>query len=268
MNQEAQRELILATLSYGFAESRGKGRHWHPREEVERVHMGGPVPQRHWSKSVRKIYRVRGALRPALAEVLGEAGVFYYSWKLNQGKRRTIHQLFPRAYAPIVQAMARAHRLDPNLLWAIMRTESTYRPDAVSRVGATGLMQIMPSTGRRLSAAMELEGFYHQQLFSPELNLRLSGWYLRAVLDKFKEQIPLVAAAYNGGPHNVARWLRRRGGGADLDEFVEEMPFSESRRYGKKILRRVALYERVHCGKDDRLQSNKLETAFLAFPSF
>ncbi len=269
MKREARREMTLATLAFGMAESRGKGRHWHPREEVERVHAGGPAPRRRWDKQTRKIYRKRDELRPRLADLLAEAQIFYYSWKLRtQGKRRTILQLYPRAYEPLVRATARAHRLDPNLLWAIMRTESTYRPDAVSRVGATGLMQIMPSTGRRLQRAMDVPGFYHQQLYSPELNLRMAGWYLRAVLDKFKEQLPLVAAAYNGGPHNVAKWLRRRGGGADLDEFVEEIPFSESRRYGKKILRLVALYERVHCGKDDRLQSNKLDAAFLAFPGF
>ena len=267
LREEARRELVLATLTYGFASRRGDVPHWWPRPEVERAHMGGPVPRRWFNKNARAINKVKAELRPALAQVLDQAGVFYYGWKLRPG-RRTIRQTYPRAFSELVQASARTHRLDPNLLWAVMRTESTFRPDAVSRVGATGLMQIMPSTGRRLAAAMELEGFYHQQLYSPELNLQMSGWYMRAVLDKFNEQLPLVAAAYNGGPHNVARWLRRRGGGSNLDEFVEEMPFTESRLYGKKILRRVALYERIHCGKDDRLQSNKLETTYLTFPSF
>ena len=267
LRDEARRELVVATLAYGFAANGGKEPHWFPRPEVERVHMGGPPPRRRWNRDTRALYKVKAELRPALARVLDQAGVFYYGWKLQRG-RRTIRQTYPRAFSELVLTSARDHRLDPNLLWAVMRTESTFRPDAVSRVGATGLMQIMPSTGRRLAAAMELDGFYHQQLFSPELNLRLSGWYMRAVQDKFKEQLPLVAAAYNGGPHNVARWLRRRGAGTDLDEFVEEMPFTESRRYAKKILLRVALYERVHCGKDDRLQSNKLATTYLTFPNF
>jgi len=267
LREEARRELVLATLSYGFAARRGDKPHWWPRPEVERAHSGGPVPRRGWSKRTRAIFKARAELRPALAQLLDEAGVFYYGWKLGP-RKRTIRQTFPRAFSDLVIDSARTHRLDPNLLWAVMRTESTFRPDAVSPVGATGLMQIMPSTGRRLAMGMEMKSFYHQQLYSPKLNLRMSGWYMRSVLDKFKEQLPLVAAAYNGGPHNVARWLRRRGGDADLDEFVEEMPFTESRRYGKKILRRVALYERVHCGKDDRLQSNNLDSTYLAFPNF
>ena len=267
LRDEARRELVVATLNYGFASRRGDLPHWWPRPEVERVHMGGPLPRRWWNKQARGIFKVKAELQPAMAEALTEAGVFYYGWKLGP-RRRTIRQTYPRAFADLVMESARTHRLDPNLLWAVMRTESTFRPDAVSPVGATGLMQIMPSTGRRLAMAMGLKGFYHQQLYSPELNLRLSGWYMRSVLDKFKEQLPLVASAYNGGPHNVARWLRRRGGNADLDEFMEEMPFTESRRYGKKILNRVALYERVHCGKDDRLQSNKLDSTYLAFPNF
>ena len=106
------------------------------------------------------------------------------------------------------------------------------------------------------------------QLFEPELNLNMAGWYLRALQAKFRGQLPLMAAGYNGGPHHVARWLDQHGKGADLDEFIEEIPFSESRRYAKKILRLVALYERLYCGKDDRRAVNALNVTYLPQPDF
>jgi soluble lytic murein transglycosylase len=129
-------------------------------------------------------------------------------------------------------------------------------------------MQIMPVTARRLAAEMKLKNFDPHRLFVPEVNLDLAGWYLRAVFTKFRGQLMLVAASYNGGPHNVARWVDQRGRATDLDEFIEEIPFAESRRYAKKILRLVALYERVYCNKDDRVTTNVLDLRYGEHPSY
>jgi soluble lytic murein transglycosylase-like protein len=268
MRRQARLELRLVATDFSWVLARGRPAYAIQRPEAERVWAGGPPPRRYWSAPRRRAWHQREAIRTALRPVLQATGLEYFAWRLRPDGRASVRWLFPRAFAPLVQGEALRHRLDPNLIWAIMRTESSYRPDVISPVGATGLMQIMPNTGRLLSRAMKLPGFRHDQLFQPEVNLKLSAWYLRAVMDKFQQQVPLVAAAYNGGPHNVARWLRRRGQGAALDEFVEEMTFSQSRRYAKKVVRLMALYERVHCGKDDLVLSNRLLPAYKPYPNF
>ena len=96
----------------------------------------------------------------------------------------------------------------------------------------------------------------------------MAAWYLRELNKKFKGQLMLVAAGYNGGPHNVALWLDQRGKQSTLDEFIEEIPFKESRLYAKKILKRVSLYERLYCNKDDRTVSFKLDPEYAAEPSW
>ena len=149
-----------------------------------------------------------------------------------------------------------------------MRTESVYRPDVISRVNAGGLMQLMPTTASRLAKELKLKHFEAEDVFRPEINLLLAGRYLQAVSRKLHGQVPLIAAAYNGGPHNVARWLDYRGKGAAMDEFIEEIPFAESKRYAKKIVRLVALYERTYCNKDDQVLPNALNTSYLPYPNF
>ena len=84
---------------------------------------------------------------------------------------------FPRPFADLVQQTADRFGLDPYLLWAVMRTESLYRLDALSRAGAIGLMQVMPHTGRRLAGELGLSNFREQQLFNPEVNLMLAAHY-------------------------------------------------------------------------------------------
>ena len=265
---EARRELRLLGVELLWIRYRGRHKHWIIRPSLERIWRGAPVPRRRWNKRAFTLYQEGHTLRLRVGRLLRDAGVFYLGWRLGYTGREPANERFPRAYQGQVLARARQHRLDPNMVWAIMRTESSYRPDAVSPVDATGLMQIMPYTGRLISESMKLTGHRHSLLFEPAHNLRMSSWYLRQVLDKFQGQLPLVAAAYNGGPHNVARWLSRRGAGMVMDEFIEEMSFRQSRLYAKKIIRLMALYERVHCGKDDLVLGNKLDPGYKVFPTF
>ena len=265
---EARRELRLMAAELLWIRYRGRARRWIIRPSLERIWRGAPPRSRRMDRRARAIHEAGQPLRAAVGKLARDAGVFYLGWRLGSTRRDPAGYRFPRAYQRLVVAETGKHHLDPNMLWAIMRTESAYRPDAVSPVDATGLMQIMPYTGRLISEAMKLRGHKHHLLFEPSHNLRMSGWYLRQVMDKFNDQLPLVAAAYNGGPHNVARWLKRRGNGMMMDEFIEEITFRQSRMYAKKVIRLVALYQRVHCGKDDMVLANKLDTSFKAFPTF
>jgi len=268
MVREARQELRLAAIDYAWVLARGRPEHPIVRELAERYWQGGPPLRRRWNARARRLYRQRDEIRQPLSEVLRHAGLSYFSRRFRPLGRMPVGTRYARAFPGPVQEAAQRHKLDPNLIWAIMRTESAYHPDAISRVGATGLMQIMPRTARRVAEALKLGKVLHTRLFEPEMNLPMAGWYIRAVMDKFHQQIPLMAAAYNGGPHNVARWLKRRGEGTPMDAFIEEIAFRESRRYAKKIVRLLALYERVHCNKDDRVLSNKLLTDHKPYPFF
>lgn len=268
MLADARRELRLIAIDVAWIASRGRPRGWLERPSVERLWRDGPLERRRFGAREREIAKLGVALRHPLAALLDAAGVSFFGYQLGATEEDPERRRHPRAYPELTMEVARRFKLDPNLIWAIMRTESSYRLDVISRVGATGLMQIMPLTGRRIASAMKLESYEHSQLFEPETNLSMAGWYLRALSDKFRGQIRLVAAAYNGGPHHVARWIDMRGKGADADEFVEEIPFSESRRYAKKILRLLCLYERLHCGKEDRVAPNTLDLRYLPQPDF
>jgi len=153
---------------------------------------------------------------------------------------------FPRAYSPEVLSSAGRYSLDPRLVWAIIRAESTYRPEIRSSAGAVGLMQIMPATGRKISRALHVRNYQTQRLLDPQLNIRYGCYWLRQLLDRCHAgpapspstgDLILALAAYNAGDRRVDEW-RRRFARFNLgpDEFLEQIPFTETRNYVKRIL--------------------------------
>lgn len=156
---------------------------------------------------------------------------------------------YPKAYAAEVQPSAKTQRLAPEFIWAIMRTESRYRREAVSPVGALGLMQIMPGTGRRLASLQSDREYATAKLLEPTTAVRYGAYYLRRLMTEFGEQIPLSAAAYNAGPHRVHGWLLGFGH-LDLDEFVEHIPFIETRDYVRKVVAAGVAYQSLYGGED------------------
>ena len=159
---------------------------------------------------------------------------------------RKQQRAFPMPFRDLVGAAAKSHALPEPLLFAIMRQESAFRPDALSVVGARGLMQIMPRTGRLISERLQ-DKLARGALDEPALSLRYGAWYFWQLLLKYRGQVPLAIAAYNGGPKAVSRWLdqRKASGGASAiaaDEFLEEIPFTETRRYVRKVLRSMRTY--------------------------
>jgi len=152
---------------------------------------------------------------------------------------------FPQAFKPAVLAASKRFSVPQEWVWAIMRTESMYKTDVVSPVGAKGLMQLMPLTARnlyKLAGEAVPDGFY---LLNHDTNVRLGGQYLARLMLKFNGQLPLVAAAYNSGPHRVESWLISFGH-LETDEFVEHIPFAETRNYVKKVVRNYTLYRRIY----------------------
>lgn len=147
--------------------------------------------------------------------------------------------LYPLAYQDEVAKSAAATALPESLIYAIMRTESNYSPSALSPVGAVGLMQIMPATAEAMSKGDSA------RLTRPELNIRLGARYLKDQMASYDRNVPLTAAAYNAGPGNVKRWQKNLAGLPE-DEFIESIPFRETREYVKKVVSTMELYKRLY----------------------
>lgn len=152
---------------------------------------------------------------------------------------------YPKAYPRFVTSYADQYKYKPAMLWAIMREESTFRPEVVSPVGAIGLLQIMPYTGQEIADGLGVKGFTAERLYDPEINIGFSAWYVRKLLSKYGGNEALAIGSYNAGPDAMDRWLKARGDLA-LDEFVEEIPYTETRRYVKRVLMSYGIYEALY----------------------
>jgi soluble lytic murein transglycosylase len=148
----------------------------------------------------------------------------------------------PRAYALIVEEAAKKHGVDPNLLFAVMRVESIYNRRIVSYAGAVGLMQIMPTTGRRIALELGQSDYSVSDLLDPTTNVQMAAWYLSSLIERFDGRLPLAIASYNGGPHNVRVWMSQHHPSTPLDAFLERIPFSQTHRYVRRVLTHYAAY--------------------------
>jgi soluble lytic murein transglycosylase len=148
---------------------------------------------------------------------------------------------WPTAFADLVTAAATGRSIDPALLNAVMREESGFRPEVLSTVGARGLVQIMPATGERLAASLGLLDYEADDLFTPARNLLLGAHYLEQLVERFDGRLSAAVASYNAGPEAVARWIEERPGEED-DEWVEAIPYDQTRKYVKRVLRSQQVY--------------------------
>ena len=128
-----------------------------------------------------------------------------------------------------------------------MRAESQYRFDARSPVGATGLMQLMPFTAQQVARVYMSRSMDGINLTDPATNIELGARYLRRLAEKTGGSLPLMAAAYNAGPHRALIWLRGFGS-LGMDEFIEHIPFAETRNYVKKVSRHYKIYLALYEG--------------------
>jgi soluble lytic murein transglycosylase len=124
------------------------------------------------------------------------------------GARPLGRMLYPVPYRSIVEQVAREERIDPRLVVAVMRIESGFDPEARSRVGARGLMQVMPPTALWIARRKGWRHFRLDRLTDPDVNIRLGAWYLSHLQGRFAGSLPFVLAAYNAGHAKVAAWQR------------------------------------------------------------
>ena len=153
---------------------------------------------------------------------------------------------YPRGYAGAVDAEARAHGFDAFYALALIRQESLFEATAESPVGAVGLMQIMPATGREIADSTGWEGYRGELLTDPAISLHFGSRYLEDQLARFDGFWPAVLAAYNGGPHNVARWWAFPERTIDPELWIDRIPFRETRNYVKKVAAQYATYRELY----------------------
>lgn len=153
-----------------------------------------------------------------------------------------IRLYYPVKYEAKIRAEAAKRGLDPFLVMALIRQESAFNPNARSVVGAAGLMQIMPATGRELGRKL-LPVFSEKSLTDPNVNITLGTYYLKQLIDLLNGEVELAVAGYNGGPYRIKRW-RQANRRQPLDEFLEGIPLSETRNYVKRVTLLRASYTR------------------------
>lgn len=154
-----------------------------------------------------------------------------------------IRMYYPIRYEDAIRKYSEKAGVDPYLAMGLILQESYYEPKAKSRVGATGLMQLMQPTAREISARLRVP-FGAARLENPEVNIQLGTYYLKTLINTFGGSIPLTVASYNGGQGNVMRW-RRAAPTRPLDEFLESIPFPETRNYVKRVTILRSTYSRI-----------------------
>jgi soluble lytic murein transglycosylase len=152
--------------------------------------------------------------------------------------------LFPEPYWETIKAESAKNNLDPYLVAALIRQESEFNPSAISHANAYGLMQLLPAVGKSMAREEGIKNFQTFQLLDPATNIRLGTRYLRQTLNKFGGVQEYALAAYNAGDERVLDWQAGEHN-EGIDEFVESIPFSETRIYVESILRDIATYKAI-----------------------
>ena len=154
---------------------------------------------------------------------------------------RLIRVAFPLPYLDLIRREAMEWGVDPIVLAAIIRQESAFKADIVSRAGAIGLMQVMPPTGAQLARVHGPSGFQEEHLVSPEVSLHLGAAYFVEMSARYDGVLPLILSAYNAGPTRATRW-KQYPEISDLLRFTERIPFVETRGYVKNVRRNLGIY--------------------------
>jgi soluble lytic murein transglycosylase len=165
-------------------------------------------------------------------------------------------QRFPMPFKAAVVARASQIGLDPAYVYGLIRQESRFIMDAKSGVGASGLMQVMPATARWTAKKLGLTNFQPHQITDRDTNIAIGTGYLKLVLDSFDGSMPLAAAAYNAGPGRPRTWRGQTGGPVmEAAIWAENVPFTETRDYVKKVLSNTANYAALITGQPQSLKT-------------
>jgi len=155
------------------------------------------------------------------------------------GENDALVDRFPMGFEPHVMRASKQTGLEPAFVWSVIRQESAFNHQAVSRAGARGLMQLMPRTARGVAKRHKLR---NGDLFSPEVNIHLGTLYLSEMTKRFGGNPALAAAAYNAGSRRVKGWLKRTPF-HEAEAWIEAIPFNQTRRYVQQVMAFISVYE-------------------------
>ena len=178
-------------------------------------------------------YHRKGELRRAIT-LMRRAYPQFLSVSGSQLPPQILQVIFPLTYWPSIQREAKVHGLDPYLIAALIAQESTFDPKIRSAANAWGLMQVLPSTGRRIARQMGMRNFTNATLTNAESNLKIGTYYFARLVKQFGGT-HYALASYNAGENRVVRWKAERPG-IEQDEFIDDIPFPETQNYVKRIL--------------------------------
>jgi soluble lytic murein transglycosylase len=191
-----------------------------------------------------EIYVSYGEFTRAL-QSMKHSGLSYFALPMDQVPDTYWHLLFPKPYWPALVADSQRNGLDPYLVASLIRQESEFNAGAVSRANAYGLMQLLPSVGKSMAKRQGIHRFTTADLLNPDINLALGTNNLKQVLDRFGGQAEYALAAYNAGDVPVRQWLGSNDY-KDVPEFVESIPYTETREYVQAILRNREMYRALY----------------------
>ena len=172
--------------------------------------------------------------------------LFLIAWIVIKGinlPQKIQRQMYPQKYSEYVHQYSEENKVDPLLTFAIIKAESNFKSDVVSKSNAIGLMQLMESTAQETCRKLKLE-YQKQMLSEPEYNIRLGTKYFADLLQKY-ENIPIALTAYNAGSGNVDKWIEKGTIQKDGSD-VENIPYRETNNYVRKILRDYQKYQELY----------------------
>jgi soluble lytic murein transglycosylase len=211
---------------------------------VRELQAAGEEDKGNWvAAEVARLYQDAGRYDAAI-EALKRAVPNYFAVDLPTLPRAYWEALFPKPFWLDLRKFASQNALDPYLVASLIRQESEFNSNAVSKKNAVGLMQLLPKVGSNVAKQAKLKHFSATQLFTPEVNLQLGTRYFRQMVDKFGT-FEYALAAYNAGSNRVDDWLGQ-GKYRDPQEFVESIPFTETREYVQAILRNANVYRQLY----------------------
>ena len=190
-----------------------------------------------------RLYQDSGRYDRAI-EVMKRGVPNYFAVDVPELPRVYWEALFPKAYWDDLKRFSTQNELDPYLVASLIRQESEFNPNAISHANAVGLMQLLPVTGKKVAKDVKLHHFNASQLYTPAVNLQLGTRYFKTMVDKFGS-FEYALAAYNAGSDRVEDWLAQ-GKYRDPQEFVESIPFTETREYVQAILRNANVYKQLY----------------------
>lgn len=183
-------------------------------------------------------------------------GLFTQLNQLESGVRRTILEdnpglIFPNPYFETVSQAASRFGVSVEFIYSIMRQESSFNPQARSQMDAFGLMQLLPEVAKRSAEANAIEYAHPEDLYEPYINIPIGSAHLRELWDKYNGELVLAVASYNASENAILGWLKTRYRGDTL-EFIEDIPYDETRDYVKLVIRNLITYQILNA-KDETL---------------